>query len=164
MLETNEYTHQFGKIGMSANEPSILDSMRIIEKISHSYIHNALAPLGINRYEMSVLLMVYKKNGISRREVLTESYGEGTGIGVAIKALNDKGYINRKPDLEDRRAQSLYITEDGLALKEDIIEINRALERYLTSSLAPRELDLFKDVIANLCSELKYKNGREAKS
>jgi DNA-binding MarR family transcriptional regulator len=141
---------------MNGNESSVLDGMRLIEKISHSYIRNALAPLGINRYEMSVLLAVYKKNGIPRREILSESYGEGTGIGVAIKTLDKKGYIERKRDHDDNRAQLLYITEEGLGLKEEIIEINRALERYLTRDLDSRELDLFKKVLGNLCSDLQY--------
>lgn len=135
-------------------EPSVLEDMRLIEKFSHAFLLNELIPLGINRYEMSVLMAVYKKDGIPRREILAESYGEETGIGVAIKSLDQKGYILRRRDPGDRRSQVIYITEKGLAIKEDIIKINRALESHLTRDLTQRELELFTNVIATLCTEL----------
>jgi DNA-binding MarR family transcriptional regulator len=139
---------------MDRMEPSVLEDMRLIEKFSHAFLLNELIPLGINRYEMSVLMAVYKKDGIPRREILAESYGEETGIGVAIKSLDQKGYILRRRDPGDRRSQVIYITEKGLAIKEDIIKINRALESHLTRDLTQRELELFTNVIATLCTEL----------
>lgn len=135
-------------------EPSVLEDMRLIEKFSHAFLLNELTPLGINRYEMSVLMAVYKKDGIPRREILADSYGEETGIGVAIKSLDQKGYILRRRDPGDRRSQVIYITEKGLAIKKDIIKINRALESHLTRDLTQRELELFTNVIATLCTEL----------
>jgi DNA-binding MarR family transcriptional regulator len=141
---------------MNAKEHSVLIGMRLIEKISHTFLRNKLAPFGINRYEMSVLMALYKKDGISRRAILSESFGEETGIGLAIKTLDKKGYITRKRNPADNRAQMLYVAKGGLELKEDINRINEALENYLIRDLSRREQELFKKVMASLCYELRY--------
>jgi len=73
-----------------------------------------------------------------------------------LLAVYKKGHIKRKRDPNDNRAQLLYITEEGLALKKDLIEINRALENFLTRDLSRGELELFKRVMGGLCSELQY--------
>jgi DNA-binding MarR family transcriptional regulator len=96
--------------------------------------------------------MVYRKNGILRKEILSKSDDEGSSVGMAIRSLEQKGYVSRRQDPDDRRTQKVYITDEGLGLKDDLLEINSSVERYITSGVEPRELEVLKRVISNLCS------------
>jgi hypothetical protein len=89
---------------MNAKEHSVLIGMRLIEKISHTFLRNKLAPFGINRYEMSVLMALYKKD--NRAQMLYVAKG-GLELKEDINRINEalENYLIR--DLS-RREQELF--------------------------------------------------------
>jgi DNA-binding MarR family transcriptional regulator len=53
-------------------------------------------------------------------------------LGSVIERLEVKGYIERKPDREDKRIKLLDLTKDGAALLRDIVpSVDRAQARML---------------------------------
>ena len=71
---------------------------------------------------------------VRTQAALAEAIGaDKTRIIATLDELQDKGYIERRPDPADRRVRLLAITETGRALKDSVQdEIQRGEERYLS--------------------------------
>jgi len=70
-----------------------------------------------------------------------------------IKKLDEGGYVRRRNDPEDRRVSLISLTNDGAAMKRDIIEVLTSLNRSLLKDFSEEEqetiLRLLDRIIAN---------------
>ena len=71
---------------------------------------------------------------VRTQAALAEAIGaDKTRIIATLDDLQDRGYIERHPDPQDRRVRLLAITEAGRSLKNSVQdEIQRGEERYLS--------------------------------
>ena len=56
-----------------------------------------------------------------------------------LAALEEKGYIRREPDPNDRRSLLVYPTDQALALKERMRHVLRDWNAYLTADFTDEE-------------------------
>lgn len=102
-----------------------------------------LAEHGVSMWGYSVLLAL-DESPVRTQAALAEAIGaDKTRIIPTLDELQDKGYIERRPDPADRRVRLLAITEAGRALKDSVQEeIQRGEERWL-SVLSPADRRVF---------------------
>ncbi|KUI22509.1 MarR family transcriptional regulator [Mycobacterium sp. GA-1285] len=102
-----------------------------------------LAEHGISMWGYSVLSAL-DASPVRTQAALAEAIGaDKTRIIPTLDELQDRGYIERKPDPADRRVRLLAITEAGRALKDSVqAEIQRGEERWL-SALSPADRRAF---------------------
>ncbi|MGV0792803.1 MarR family winged helix-turn-helix transcriptional regulator [Mycolicibacterium sp. XJ1819] len=105
---------------------------------------------GLSMWAYSVLVAL-DSSPIRTQAALAEAIGaDKTRIIPILDELQARGYIERRPDPEDRRARLLEITEQGRAIKEAIQEdIQRGEERWL-QKLSPDERRVFLSVLQRL--------------
>jgi DNA-binding MarR family transcriptional regulator len=99
---------------------------------------------GVSMWGYSVLLTL-DQSSIRTQAALAEAIGaDKTRIIPTLDELQGKGYIERRPDPDDRRVRLLAITEAGRAVKDAVQEeIQRGEERWLaTLSAADRRVFL----------------------
>jgi DNA-binding MarR family transcriptional regulator len=70
-----------------------------------------------------------------------------TGI---IQRLVDRGLIRRQEDSEDRRVRLLTVTDQGVALIDELSEIILGKERQLLDRLSDEHLRLLRDLLATM--------------
>ncbi|MGE2721154.1 MarR family winged helix-turn-helix transcriptional regulator [Mycolicibacterium celeriflavum] len=102
-----------------------------------------LAEHGVSMWGYSVLLAL-DESPVRTQAALAEAIGaDKTRIIPTLDELQEKGYIERRPDPADRRVRLLAITEAGRALKDSVqAEIQRGEERWL-SVLSPADRRAF---------------------
>ncbi len=61
-------------------------------------------------------------------------------IGKSVKSLEARGYVERRPDPDDGRAQRVVLSERGLALLDDAREVIAAIEAEWAEVLGTAEL------------------------
>lgn len=66
--------------------------------------------LGLTRSQWFVLVHVYRKEGLTQRELGDELDMDRAPTGKLIDRLDDKGWITRKQDKNDRRVKRIYST------------------------------------------------------
>ncbi len=102
-----------------------------------------LAEHGVSMWGYSVLLAL-DESPVRTQAALAEAIGaDKTRIIPTLDELQDKGYIERRPDPADRRVRLLAITEAGRALKDSVqAQIQRGEEGWL-SVLSPADRRAF---------------------
>ncbi|NLK22406.1 MAG: MarR family transcriptional regulator [Epulopiscium sp.] len=97
----------------------------IIYRQAQCYINRKLEAFGIGSGQFIFLNILYQQDGIRQEEI---SYlldiDKGT-TARAIKKLEEEGYVYRKIDSNDRRAQLVFLTDRALSIKGDIFKILR---------------------------------------
>ncbi|MEZ4722306.1 MAG: MarR family transcriptional regulator [Flavobacteriales bacterium] len=105
------------------------------------------AQVGISQSMGLVLLSIDPKLGTPSTSLGPMMGMEPTSLTRTLKSMEEKGWIARKPDLNDGRVSRIYLTEQGEKLrevsKETVIDFN---ERLL-QSIDPQKLQHFREVI-----------------
>jgi DNA-binding MarR family transcriptional regulator len=105
---------------------------------------------GVSMWGYSVLLAL-DHSSVRTQAALAEAIGaDKTRIIPTLDELQDKGYIERTPDPDDRRVRLLAITESGRAVKDAVqAEIQRGEERWL-GTLSASDRRVFLRVLSQL--------------
>src|SRR5689334_3766505 len=98
-----------------------------------------------------VVLSALDRSPIRTQAALAEAIGaDKTRIIATLDELQQRGFIERRPDPEDRRVRLLEITPAGRKVKNVVqIEIQRGEERWL-SQLTAEERKVFLRVLQRL--------------
>ncbi|MDC7126296.1 MAG: MarR family winged helix-turn-helix transcriptional regulator [Spirochaetales bacterium] len=139
---------------MFSNDRPFFAGIRTIVQKMYSCSSKKLAPYGFNRFEMMVLLMVYEDDGISQKRIVSEAGGEGISIGIAVKSLSNKGYIERKTDQDDRRKLRLYVTDSGRKIRDEIMDLKRTVEESIVRGISSEELCLLDEIMQKIQNKI----------
>jgi DNA-binding MarR family transcriptional regulator len=91
-----------------------------------------------------VVLNALDQSPVRTQATLADAIGaDKTRIIPTLDELQQKGYIERRPDPDDRRVRLLEITPSGREVKNAVqVDIQRGEERWL-SELTAQERDVF---------------------
>ena len=99
-------------------------------KIVKKY-HPYLAELGLTYTQYITMLVLWERQKISAKELGTKLYLDSGTLTPVLKSLEKKGLIGRYRSEEDERVLLVELTEDGLALREQAVDIPYQLESCL---------------------------------
>ena len=71
-------------------------------------------------------------------------------MGYLVDYLEQRGYLERRPDPSDRRASLIYLTERGWAQIQAALKIIAALEAEWTRNLGPQRMNQLRATLAEL--------------
>jgi DNA-binding MarR family transcriptional regulator len=91
-----------------------------------------------------IVLSALDRSPIRTQSALAEAIGaDKTRIIATLDELQQRGYIERMPDPDDRRARLLAITEPGRSVKDAVqVDIQRGEEHWL-GQLSANEREVF---------------------
>jgi DNA-binding MarR family transcriptional regulator len=75
-------------------------------------------------------------------------------IGKQIRDLEAKGYVERRRDPDDGRAQLISLTEKGLRFFEAAVEIIEAHEREMAEIIGPLEYALMRERVRTIVQKV----------
>jgi DNA-binding MarR family transcriptional regulator len=114
------------------------------------------AGFGLTPGEGRTLSHAFRAGGV-RQNVLAERMGvEAMTLSGSLDRLEARGLIERRPDLDDRRAKTVHLTPAGEAMLERIQPIAAALRADASSTIPAEQwhnfVDVLKTVRANLAA------------
>ena len=124
------------------------------------YITEQLKPYGINYIQVMCLVALYIENGI-RQETIVEDIGvDKASVNRAIKYLEEKGYITRERNQDDKRAYNLFLTPKAMAFKEISWDNLSNWELMISEGIDAQEKAIAFDVLKkmSLNADKYYKN------
>lgn len=105
-------------------------------------VDNALAGQGISNAMTTPLLMIGRSGGGIRQVELAQLIGvEGPSLVRILDKLAAAGLVRRECDANDRRANLLWLTEQGQALLKQLETQLAALRKQTFGELSPQEMD-----------------------
>ncbi len=89
--------------------------------------------------EIMFLMHLYN-NSVARQDELSQTFNIDKGnITKSIKKLEDRGFLYKVKDSQDRRAYNIYLTEKGQELKPVILNVLDKLDALLSQNLSQEE-------------------------
>jgi DNA-binding MarR family transcriptional regulator len=107
----------------------------------YARFRDVFAPYGLTPPQFGIYARLWKRDGVSQKELSAWSEMDRTTICGVIDRLAAAGLVERRPHPDDRRAYLIYLTEQGRALQPEIAEVARKAQAGFTARLTPEELD-----------------------
>lgn len=107
-------------------------------------------PLGLTIIEWYILRALYERDGQHASELARAVGRAATSFTPNLDKLQDKGFVERKPDQADRRAVRIFLTEKALTMKADVVKSARELDQRVRELFDENEFDMFHQVVAQL--------------
>ncbi|MGF1773294.1 MarR family transcriptional regulator [Vibrio wakamikoensis] len=85
------------------------------------------------------LMCLWEKEGINQREIAQMSKVESSTTTRTIDKLETLGLVERQPDPDSRRSFKIYLTEEGRALKKEVIHLPLEVNQQLLNPLTKQE-------------------------
>lgn len=91
--------------------------------------------------EYPILIVLNRQDGITQDEIASELGIDKSAITRVVKSLLEKGFIERKKDLEDLRCNRIYLTEKGRESWEPIQKGREEWEAIMSKNLKKEETE-----------------------
>ncbi|MEX2144330.1 MAG: MarR family transcriptional regulator [Anaerolineales bacterium] len=119
-----------------------------------------LLKVGLSLPQFALLGCIWKDPGIRVRQVADTLGVTMPTVSVAVRRLEQRGWLQRKPDLQDKRATRLYLSPKASLLAKKMVSHRRRMMNNFMSALSIEEQDqllrLLEKAITNL--ETKFQN------
>jgi len=122
----------------------------IIHRTRMMYLNNELKRFNVTASQFIYLIGLYKKEGQTQEDLANHFFIDKGTVARGVKKLEDNGFICRRTDPENRRRYLLYLTEDGMALMPDIINIIKDWENSINEDLSKAEKERINELLKKL--------------
>ncbi len=136
---------------MKLGEKKLLGkSISILGRYSQIILDKKLDPLGLNERQMVLLIHLYDREGIHLEELARFYKINRATVTRAVKRLADEGYIIKVVDTNDAKAYKLFITEKGLRIRPQLMEVFDDWINMLTEGFSHKEVNTAVDLIRRM--------------
>jgi DNA-binding MarR family transcriptional regulator len=118
---------------------------RIIRRLGQLLDRHSLSPA-----QFEVLAVLRFGEGMTQQELASHLLVTKGNICGLIDRMEASGWVERRPDPEDRRVNRLYMTEPGKHLLAEAIPPHHALLRSLMNGLTGPELQSLHQLLVHL--------------
>jgi DNA-binding MarR family transcriptional regulator len=107
---------------------------------SRRRFHRALEPEGLHPRHFGVMTMVAAQPGMSQQHLHEKTAIDPSSMVSVIDELEAMGLAERRPDRDDRRARTIFLTERGQQTLARVRALAGALQREFFRALTAEEL------------------------
>lgn len=118
-------------------------------------LHKDIAPLGLAPAQFMTLLELWSEEGLTQRDLVRRLDVEQATMANTLSRMERDGLIVRKPHAEDRRAQSIWLTDKAKALEAPAKTAATGVNDKALATLSDEEKDAFVDMIGRVIANLQ---------
>jgi DNA-binding MarR family transcriptional regulator len=112
-----------------------------VSKLHRVHAHAALEELGLYRGQNFVLTALSEQEGLAQSELAERLLVRPPTISNSLERMETAGWIERRPDPDDRRISRVYLTEEGRALQGAVSALWYELEVRTFAGLSAGQKD-----------------------
>lgn len=110
-------------------------------------------PLPISHLRM--LKWIAKTPDITAQQIAAHTAQDKGRITRLVKELEDKNLIERHPHPQDRRSQTLHLTENGHAIMNSIKQVETGVRSRMARGMTPQQIRDFNAIAALMAANLE---------
>ena len=118
-----------------------------------TYINNNTKDLGIGASEYIFLIEMYKKDNMSQEELSKSLTVDKAATARAIRSLEEKEYIFRIKDENDKRTNRIKLTKKGIQIQERVIDLLEQWNSYITKDMNIEILNIVFEAIKQMSTK-----------
>jgi DNA-binding MarR family transcriptional regulator len=143
-------------------EAESLDSLFAqICRLKHARVHTLLEALGLYRGQPSVLQALWEQEGLMHTELARRLRVQPATITKMLQRMEKTGFVERRPDPDDHRVSRVYLTEAGRAVRADVQQVWRRLEKEAFAGFTHNEQVLLRRFFLHIRENLNRVTGGE---
>jgi DNA-binding MarR family transcriptional regulator len=139
----------------------VIDSDREIRELlgkicaqSRRNFEGALRALKLHVGQDLALYQLWQEEGLTQVQLSEKMGCEPPTVTNMVKKLEEYGFITRIPDKNDARVVRVYLTDQGRALKEPVMQIWQAQQKSLLNGLLPEERLLMRRLLQQMLGNI----------
>jgi len=113
-----------------------------------------VSSLGLTRSQIRVLTRVYQTPGISQSELTDILDVQKAALGRMIDRLTQKGWLERRPDPNDRRVNRIHLTKEVTGLIKKTRIIASEIRGFAMGDISSKNREHFIDTLVKMKSNL----------
>ncbi|MCK1992049.1 MarR family transcriptional regulator [Peribacillus muralis] len=119
------------------------------------YVKNKLADFNIAPEQNLIIMLLLKNDGLTQIELAEKLNKDKTNIARMVYNLEQKGFIKRSPDVNDRRSLKVFLTDKGKELSNIVIPIAEEFNNVVTKGITDEELENLKVLLNKMRENLR---------
>jgi MarR family transcriptional regulator, transcriptional regulator for hemolysin len=135
--------------------PSIGFSVSWIARMLRTRFDARARALGLTRAQWTMMLSIQRREGGTQSEVASHLEINTVTAGRIIDRLEAAGWIERRPDPDDRRANRLYLASAAAPMLDRLSEVGAEEESVMLRGLDEKELATLGGLLDRVISNMK---------
>ena len=133
--------------------------IRRIYRICGAYSQKNIKNYGLSTSELEALRIITHHEGISQQGLADHLSIDKAAITRLVASLENKGYICRVSDENDKRLKRLYATEKGNLIKSEVRATEQEFYEWLFGEVNEKDMEIFMKVM-----EMAFQKARDGKN
>lgn len=129
----------------------MLDTSRLIR----TYIDTRARAIGTTRAQWSLLAHLARQPGLTQSELSDVLEIQPISLTRLVDRMADQGLVIREPHPSDRRANCVFITENGLLAMEAFSPLAQEITEDLFEGISQDDVAIFQSVVDRIKTNLK---------
>jgi DNA-binding MarR family transcriptional regulator len=122
---------------------------RVMRKVYEHY-ESRLAPFNLTTPQYMVFNALWMGDGITIGELGQRVSLDGSTITGILDRMEKNGYVERRPNAEDRRSALVYLTKQGQDVGPKIIKFADELDESIRKRFSTKDMTVFERVLHDL--------------
>ncbi|KUI28983.1 MarR family winged helix-turn-helix transcriptional regulator [Mycobacterium sp. GA-2829] len=135
-------------------EPELTDNILWLLKqawyFSLTTVNEAVSEHGVSTAQIGVLRQLSNEPGLSGAELARRLLITPQGVQLAVKALEERGFVERRPDPQHARILKAYLTAEGRRVATAVVSDAIAAHEAVFGVLTAEEQQTLRDLLARV--------------
>ncbi|HSB56185.1 MAG TPA: MarR family transcriptional regulator [Nitrosopumilaceae archaeon] len=105
---------------------------------------------GLTVGQWKVIMALSFHDGQSQKEIANQVSVDGSTLVPIIDKMESEGFVQRKPNPEDRRNNNVFLTKKSKSLLDSIIQVILDVRKIITTQIPEKDLDITKAVLKKM--------------
>ncbi len=123
------------------------------QKLSR-YYNQQLAGFDLSVPKALLLLEISPEGGENPKTLAAKLDLESSSMTGLLDRLEKKGFIERRPDPNDRRSILIFLTQSGITARENIKALVEKLDRKVQEALTADDVKAFRRIISVISKQI----------
>lgn len=124
-----------------------------VSRMRRTLYDQTVKPLGLTRSQWWVLAQLSRQgvpDGMLQTELANILDVGKVSIGGLVDRLEERGFVERRPDREDRRAKRVVVTGEGRKVLKQMVRLSEQLNATIFTGFSDAEIAAAEDVLARM--------------
>ncbi|MEW9676802.1 MarR family transcriptional regulator [Lentibacillus sp. L22] len=115
-----------------------------------NYVRKHLKPFNLAPEQNFIMMMLWKKDGISSHELVSELKKDKASIARMINSLEGKGYIKKVEHPSDKRTFRIHLTDEGKRLAHSVLPVQQKIRETIAANMTKEEMNELQRLITKV--------------
>jgi len=135
-------------------EESVAELLGQVCKLHYVKVHARLDEVGLHRGQTPVLHALWHQEGLTHSELAEGLHVQPATITKMLERMERAGFVERRPDAEDRRVSRVFLTDAARAIHDDLRRIQDSLKETTFAGFDEADLGAFRAYLKRIRANL----------